>query len=388
MHDVRLVAPDGTEVPVELEQDGLWQYQNVALLDFENGDGPCAASGNAVTNTAVRGSVPAGVYTGVSFTLSLPFELNHGEQSTAPPPLDSSAMFWSWQSGYKFIRVDTADDRYRIHLGSTGCESPGPSRPPTSCAAPNRASVALRGFDPERDVIIADLKALLAESDVDANEPETPPGCMSGPTDDDCAPLFAGFGLSFPGGQPIHGQRFFRAAARHDDAEPEHVEVRVGPSAAGGGALVAHPEFDLGAAIPLFFAECLGGTGDDCTGGTRLFTAVNPGFESLAESEPGESLYTLADGTEIALELIGLDPPDSNLSFQIGETTLGVGGRAVLGSNGADLHADVESRLALPGGGEPSGTCSATFQLTTPSAAYTSSEPVTLRFMPRDSDHE
>ncbi len=34
-------------------------------------------------------------------------------------------MFWSWQLGYKFLRVDTADDEFRIHLGSTGCQSDG-----------------------------------------------------------------------------------------------------------------------------------------------------------------------------------------------------------------------------------------------------------------------
>ena len=69
----------------------------------------------------------------------------------------------------------------------------------------------------------------------------------------------------------------------------------------------------------------------------------------------------LADDTEIAIELIGIDPPGADLSFKIGETSLGVGGRAVLGNNGADLHADVESRLALPGSGQPTGTFSANF---------------------------
>src|SRR5690606_39726454 len=78
--------------------------------------------------------------TGVQ-TCALPiFALNHLDASTAPSPLNFTAMFWSWQSGYKFLRVDTADDTFRVHLGSTGCSSPGPSRPPTSCSAPNRRS--------------------------------------------------------------------------------------------------------------------------------------------------------------------------------------------------------------------------------------------------------
>ena len=35
--EVKLVRKDGTTVPVQLAQDGIWQYQNVALIDFENG---------------------------------------------------------------------------------------------------------------------------------------------------------------------------------------------------------------------------------------------------------------------------------------------------------------------------------------------------------------
>jgi len=39
VHDVRLVRADGTEVPVSLEQDGMFQVEDVALLDFEDGSG-------------------------------------------------------------------------------------------------------------------------------------------------------------------------------------------------------------------------------------------------------------------------------------------------------------------------------------------------------------
>lgn len=210
--DVRLLTPAGDEVPVTLEPDGIWQYENVALLDFENGSGPCS-NGNQAVNTTVRGSVPAGAYTGVAFTLGLPFALNHGDASTAPAPLNFTAMFWSWQAGYKFLRIDTADDKFRIHLGATGCESAGPSRPPSSCAYPNRASVALTDFDPDADVIVADLAALLSGNDVDANHPGTPPGCMSDPGDDDCAALFSRLGIDFADGTPRPGQSFFRVGA-------------------------------------------------------------------------------------------------------------------------------------------------------------------------------
>ncbi|HSP98144.1 MAG TPA: MbnP family copper-binding protein, partial [Candidatus Dormibacteraeota bacterium] len=113
--NVRLVTPSGSEVPVELEQDGIWQYQNVAMLDFEDGSDPCTF-GNQATNTTIRGTVPAGVYTGVTFDLGLPFELDHGNVATAPSPLNFSAMFWSWQLGYKFLRLDTAGGDFNFHL--------------------------------------------------------------------------------------------------------------------------------------------------------------------------------------------------------------------------------------------------------------------------------
>ena len=42
VHDVRLIDDSGAEVPVALTQDGLWQYEGVALLDFEDRSGTCA----------------------------------------------------------------------------------------------------------------------------------------------------------------------------------------------------------------------------------------------------------------------------------------------------------------------------------------------------------
>ena len=376
--DVHLVTPGGAEVPVTLEQDGVWQYQNVAMIDFENGSGPCAAFGNEATNTTVRGTVPAGVYTGVKFVLGLPFELNHGNAATAPSPLNFTSMFWVWRSGYKFIRVDTADDKFRIHLGSTGCEGGSATQPPTSCAASNRPDVLLSGFNPDHSVVVADLKALLSQNNIDSNAADTDPGCMSSPLDADCGPLFNSFGLAFPAGTPIAGQRFFRVG---EAAEDDHKEIVVASSAENGGALVAHPEFDTAEPIPASLADCLGGTGDECDGGTRIFTTVNPGIEPLAESEPDESLYALADGTPVTLQVTALD---AGLTLRLGETTLdGVGDTVVLGTS-PDFHADLEAQLALPGGGEPSGTYAVTFKLTTTAAGYQGSDEVTVSFTPTE----
>lgn len=375
--NVRLLSASGEEVPVALEQDNVWQYQNVAMLDFEDGSGPCG-NGNQALNTSVRGTVPAGVYTGARFDLGLPFDLDHGNASTAPSPLNFTAMFWSWQYGYKFLRVDTADDKFRVHLGSIGCDAPSPSRPPTSCTNPNVATVTLNNFNPQHDIVLADLAALLAGNNIDSNQPETAPGCQSDAGDSDCVPVFANLGLDFATGAPLATQSFFRAGAA-DDAG--HVEFKIAGNAASGGTLIAHPEFDTAQPIPLFFDQCFGGTGAECEGGTRLFSAANPGIEPIDASVPEESLYTLADGTPISLEVVAID---AGLSFKLGDTTLDSAGDAVTLGTSPGFHADLEAQIVQDGGQEPHGTFSVTFKLTTTSAAYQGSETFTVLFTPKD----
>jgi len=66
----------GKSIPVNLTQDGKWQYQNVALLDFENKSGGCA-NGTVETRNQIVGTIPKGNYQGLQFTLGVPFNLNH-----------------------------------------------------------------------------------------------------------------------------------------------------------------------------------------------------------------------------------------------------------------------------------------------------------------------
>jgi uncharacterized repeat protein (TIGR04052 family) len=209
LSNVRLVTSDYREVPVRLEQDHRWQVDDIVLIDFEDKQRPCTA-GTAPTNSEIHASVAPGSYRGVRFTLGVPFARNHDDQAIAPSPLNLSGLFWSWQDGYKFMRIDTAFDNLRVHLGSTGCSY---SRPNVvaGCARPNRAEIWLDDFDPSRNVIVADLAALLADSDLTANQPDTPPGCMSDPNDDDCEPIMRNLGVHFANGQPVPAlQKFFR----------------------------------------------------------------------------------------------------------------------------------------------------------------------------------
>ena len=80
---------------------------------------------------------------------------------------------------------------------------------------PNRPEVALTGFDPDKDVVVADLAALLKDANIDQNQPETMSGCMSDPEDSDCAPIFANLGLPF-GANPAKPQTFFRKGTTSD----------------------------------------------------------------------------------------------------------------------------------------------------------------------------
>lgn len=224
--DVHLIDAKGNAVALELIQDKTWQVANVALIDFEDGTSHCR-NGTGPVNLAVRGTVAPGEYKGIEFTLGVPFDLNHGDPTIAPAPLSSTAMFWNWQAGYKFLKFDTATsgrplttdapDRqgggsasgFSVHLGSTGCASESRTTPPSSCKNPNRVTVRFDSFDPAKDVVIADIGAVLANANVDVNAPETPVGCMSFPNDPDCPPIMRAFGLPY-GGQPGGVQQFFR----------------------------------------------------------------------------------------------------------------------------------------------------------------------------------
>ncbi|MEZ4587125.1 MAG: metallo-mystery pair system four-Cys motif protein [Gemmatimonadales bacterium] len=211
VHDVRLLTSNGTEVPVVLAQD-TWQRNDLALLDFENGTASCA-NGTAATNTAIRGTAPAGDYTGIRFRLGVPFAMNHQDQTQAQAPLDIGALFWSWNGGYKFARIDHISDAqpngWNVHLGSTGCQPTGnPTTPATACNNAHRPEITLSNFDIATDVVSADYGRLVAGSNLTVNATGTASGCMSFPGDGDCPAVMNRFGLSYEGSNST-GQTFF-----------------------------------------------------------------------------------------------------------------------------------------------------------------------------------
>lgn len=215
-----LIAADGTRVPVTLEQDGAWQLGSVALLDFEDATGSCA-NGTPQVNSTLRGTVPDGAYHGLEFEIGVPFEMNHGDPTTAASPMNLTAMFWNWRGGYKFIKIEfapvmghgmNADTQthsegatghggpggWMLHLGSTMCASAeATSAPGAACGNPNHVVVSLPEFVVGQSSVVIDPAAVVAGADLTTNTPETSPGCMSFPNDPDCNTVLPALGLSF-----------------------------------------------------------------------------------------------------------------------------------------------------------------------------------------------
>jgi uncharacterized repeat protein (TIGR04052 family) len=245
--NVALIDQDGNAVPLELKQDGKWQHENTALLDFENGTGACN-NGTAETNGTIVGNVPTGDYQSLQFTLGVPKKLNHDDAAIAPSPLNLTSMWWNWQGGYKFLRVDLKTDKaianvsansthsnsgnsnsnvpinqptsnthteentnsnsYSIHLGSTGCKDSAQSDL-FGCVNPNRTTVTLENFNSDDNVVVVDIAELLYESNLTNNQSNTPAGCISSPEDNDCNAIMQRLGLPFNGATSTAGQQFF-----------------------------------------------------------------------------------------------------------------------------------------------------------------------------------
>jgi uncharacterized repeat protein (TIGR04052 family) len=226
VHGVKLIDAQGRRVPLKLDQND-WQYADLALLDFKDARGgraPCSASQPA-KNTLVSGSVPAGTYAGLEFSVGVPVEvqvdgtkvsLNHSNLETAPAPLDIAVMSWSWQAGRKFMLVEvdpagglkradgTPARTWMVHLGSTGCTGNPATGEIVACARPNRFTVMFDHFDADKDEVAIDLSALFRDSNLTRNEGGAI-GCMSDSSDPECGAIFAALGLNLNETRPGAG---------------------------------------------------------------------------------------------------------------------------------------------------------------------------------------
>jgi len=243
VYDVQLLDKDGKSTPFHVEADGLHQlpYEKkdgsqggLVLLDFtDTGSDLCADRGTAETHMAIVGKAPKGDYTKVAFSVGVPPELNHLNGSVSEAPLNVYGMQWTWQSGYRHVKLEFAartaesagkcssdekkackedaecgDDakcdgykkekykpKYYFHPGSQGCESEsGEISGVYSCDNELNSYIELE-FTPGTSAVQADVGRLLSGINMYLGR-----GCMFANTMADIGG--DGFGVPSPTGCP------------------------------------------------------------------------------------------------------------------------------------------------------------------------------------------
>jgi len=129
----------------------------------------------------------------IRFTLGVPFQVNHLNPISQQSPLNLPSMFWIWQTGHKFLRLELAanHEKWLFHLGSTGCKSVSAMRAPKSnCLYPNRFNFELPlGINSKNAkgnlAINVDLAELLKHVELSASS-----SCQSEQNNKSCQQLF------------------------------------------------------------------------------------------------------------------------------------------------------------------------------------------------------
>jgi uncharacterized repeat protein (TIGR04052 family) len=209
---LKFIRADGSEVAADLDTN-TWQGQNVALLDFQDRSDECKGAAKP-TNTVVVGQVQTqDTFKAIRFTLGLPPALNHANPAGAKTPFNLQRLEWSWQSGYKAMRLDIAPEggitrpsdpsfsgtNFFFHLGSTGCTGNPSSGQIVKCSRTNQPVVTLSNFEFQKSKVSIDVAKMLAELNLNTDAADTP-GCMSDLTDPECKTFFKALGLDFASG--------------------------------------------------------------------------------------------------------------------------------------------------------------------------------------------
>lgn len=195
VHGFEVVNSDGTTEALTLDSN-TYQNGGVALLDFSDGAGCDDGAGGLNTTLTFTGRQPSGVVR-LRFRIGVPQALNHLNSSIARSPLNLSSMFWGWQAGYKFIRLEgrTAGlpQGFLFHLGSMNCSGDAIAGTRT-CAEANVPTIEVQG-DLNAGRITFDVAAILAGVNVDQDAGGSP-GCMSDRNDPECPLIFSRLGLT------------------------------------------------------------------------------------------------------------------------------------------------------------------------------------------------
>ena len=207
VYDVKLINTDGTKTAFSLSSDGVYQNSytangnsyNVGLLDFADGTSNCSSgafgtSVTSTTNTKLIGGPVVGLFSGIEFTVGVPEDLNHQDDTTLAAPLNSAGMYWSWNGGYKFMKLELlngSSSPNAWHIGSSSCTN-------SVCTYYNRATITVTKssgtFNPSTDTVALDLQALMNGTDTTT----TALSCMAGPqsTDTKCGTIGVNMGVT------------------------------------------------------------------------------------------------------------------------------------------------------------------------------------------------
>ena len=134
-----------------------WQNSGTALLHLAAKDCSVLPTDNVISERHASITIPTtrllfdkplrlDETSQLSFTLGLPFAINHLDPLSQPAPINQPSMFWSWRGGHKFLRLDMQSDEHawNFHLGSTGCSAASAMRSPQQeCLHPNRLEFSL-----------------------------------------------------------------------------------------------------------------------------------------------------------------------------------------------------------------------------------------------------
>lgn len=168
---------DGRWQRINFKQN-KWQTADTALLKFHS---LCSNPEDANDKIILDASKELMLLsTNLRFKMSLPFDTNHANPLTQPSPLNDSSMFWSWQNGHKFLRMDVSkvgneEKKWSYHLGSVGCTSDSAVRAPEKpCAHTNRVEFILPMTQLDKQLDI-DVYVSNIVTQIDLNDA---PSCM------------------------------------------------------------------------------------------------------------------------------------------------------------------------------------------------------------------
>ena len=163
-------------------------------------------------------------YSRIRFSLGVPFESNHLNPISQKSPLNLPSMFWVWQTGHKFMRLELAGNnmQWLFHLGSTGCQSASVMRAPKkACRYPNRFDfdIPIEHNDGESIALNIDLAVLLKNVSLTAVS-----SCQSETDSLTCQQLFSNLSLDKAGGRTATTAEIFAVTKARDTGKGNTIE--------------------------------------------------------------------------------------------------------------------------------------------------------------------